>query len=396
MTTLALYQAEIPMGRAFRHASWTRNTSASVLLRLAADGHVGWGEAAPRAYVTGESIDSVVTALGSPVARTIVDSVCQVDSATAVEMLISTPLPTLLAPVGARPAPAAAAALETAVLDLVARRAGRPVGEIIRTRSLELVLRADPRPFPASLVIDLNRDPMATLQSLPADLLPRLHHVKLKAGASPAAAVAVVSQVRSILSTTTTLSVDANGAWTPHEACEHARWLAAAGLSWVEEPTLAREWSALAAVRAAGLPVMLDESCTGVADLSQALEAGAVDLVNVRVSKCGGPLRAAALVHEARIHGLGVQLGVQVGEVGPLWAAGRMLGSLLLDPVACEVGRQDEWFPAEHTSPGYTMDRHTYLAQPIPGPGLGMTVTEALLARCTQPEPAAPTAEAPC
>ncbi len=78
-----------------------------------------------------------------------------------------------------------------------------------------------------------------------------------------------------------------------------------------------------------------------------------------------------------------MQIGVQVGEVGPLWATGRLVATALPDLVAVEAGRQDEWFPPDLTTPPYAVDRAASLAPVLGGPGTGVRVTRALLDRCT-------------
>ena len=55
-----IYRTAIPM-RTFEHAASSRALAEAIIVRAEFnDGHVGWGEALPRPYVTGESLDSVV------------------------------------------------------------------------------------------------------------------------------------------------------------------------------------------------------------------------------------------------------------------------------------------------------------------------------------------------
>jgi L-alanine-DL-glutamate epimerase-like enolase superfamily enzyme len=56
VTELQLFAVDLPFKTAFRHAAAARTTSESLFLRMALDSGVdGWGEALPRAYVSGES-----------------------------------------------------------------------------------------------------------------------------------------------------------------------------------------------------------------------------------------------------------------------------------------------------------------------------------------------------
>ncbi|MBC6447416.1 enolase C-terminal domain-like protein [Actinokineospora xionganensis] len=378
MLRIDLYEARVPMRRAFSHATKKRTASSSVLLRLRGADADGWGEAAPREYVTGESVESVLAALAhAPLPADLIG--LPLDDALAA--LTGLRLPEVL---GARggPAPAAAAALETALLDLLCRAHGVDGFEALVRAGFGDVLGPAPAAVPVSTVLDLSRDPVAHLAALGADTRALIPHVKLKAGAEVAAVAAMVARVRDLLPATTTVSVDANGAWALADVLAHAADLVAAGLSWVEEPLAPRRWTDLAALRRAGLTVMLDESFTGEADLAEAVDHAAADLLNLRVSKCGGPLRLLDLARRASAARLGVQVGVQVGEVGPLWAAGRLVATSLRSAVAVEAGRQDEWFEPGLTRPAYHVDRHTSSAPPLAGPGIGLEPTGELLAAC--------------
>src|SRR5829696_2917458 len=55
VTELRLFAVDLPFKTAFRHAAAARTSSESLFLRMALDsGAEGWGEALPRAYVSGE------------------------------------------------------------------------------------------------------------------------------------------------------------------------------------------------------------------------------------------------------------------------------------------------------------------------------------------------------
>ncbi|MBP5231840.1 MAG: hypothetical protein J6333_00365, partial [Planctomycetes bacterium] len=61
VVAMECFVVRIPFRFSFRHALAERRQADSVLLRVElAGGAVGWGEAVPRAYLTGESVESVV------------------------------------------------------------------------------------------------------------------------------------------------------------------------------------------------------------------------------------------------------------------------------------------------------------------------------------------------
>jgi mandelate racemase len=113
--------------------------------------------------------------------------------------------------------------------------------------------------------------------------------------------VAVVRAMRKAAGDDMTIMVDYNQSLTPTEAIERLRVLDEEGLAWVEEPTLAHDYSGHAMIaRAARTPIQCGENWWGVQDLQHALDAGSSDYVMPDVMKIGGVtgwMRAAALAH---------------------------------------------------------------------------------------------------
>ncbi|MFC9234080.1 enolase C-terminal domain-like protein [Streptomyces decoyicus] len=375
--------SQVPLHRPFAHARHAHARTGSVLLTLELDGVTGWGEGAPRPYVTGETLTGAVQALEAFDPSVLGPLIPAGDFPRAVGVLASLDLPRLLG--GLRPMPAAAAALETALLDALCRRHGVPMSAVLDACPWAAdVLTADSGPRTVSEVVDLSRTPVEQLEALPPGARARLTHIKLKALDSPEETVERALQVRGLLGSSVRLSVDANGGWEPRVAEHGARLLRErAAVDWIEEPTLPRDWSTLRRIQESGTPVMLDESAMDTADVEWAAATGAASFVNIRISKCGGLLPSLRMAVRARELGLRCQVGVQVGEIGPLWSVGRTLAARLAEVVAVECGRQDEWFPTPLTDPPYAVDREHHTAPPPPGPGHGLRPADALTAHLT-------------
>jgi len=369
------------MQRPFAHAAHRRDSADSVLVRCEIEGVTGWGEGAPRPYVTGETTAGVLSALSSEHPVLILEELTRAASfEDGVTLLARLDLPRLLG--GSVRAPAAAAALETAVLDAWCRLHDRPLRDALLTAAVPGTLLVRPLVRPAALVVDLSRDPAELLADLGDTAVSRLRHVKLKATADPYEAATAARFLSDVLPPEATLSVDANCGWDAASSLVAAEQLAPV-VDWIEEPTRARSWAVLRRIRAqTGARIMLDESAVDVPDLETATALQAADAVNVRISKCGGLLPALRLAVRANELNIRVQLGVQVAELGPLWAVGRLLAAHLRDPLAVEAGRQDEWFPTSLTDPPYRIDRTRHLAPPLDGPGLGLVPAPELLSRC--------------
>src|SRR5207247_8403171 len=111
-------------------------------------------------------------------------------------------------------------------------------------------------------------------------------------------------------------------------------------------------------------------------------ERGTCDLFNIRLSKCGGFIPSLRLAQFARKHGLGYQLGCQVGETAILSAAGRHFASSVADVRYLE-GSYDRHLVREALGTRDLTFRWGGWAPALEGPGLGVTVDARALARVT-------------
>jgi muconate cycloisomerase len=216
--------------------------------------------------------------------------------------------------------PSAMAALDVALWDLLAKRAGLPLHALLGL----------PRPSVAtSVTIGLN-PPEVTRERVP-EILRRTgaRALKIKLGSpegrehdrahfAAAAEAAAPFGVR--------LRVDANGGWTVDEALAMDRWLAARGVDYVEQPLAEGREDDLPRLHAGRtLPVFADESCRWAADVPRL--ADRVDGINLKLMKCGGITEALRIVAAARAHGLATMIGC-MSESSVAIAAGASLGAL--------------------------------------------------------------------
>jgi L-alanine-DL-glutamate epimerase-like enolase superfamily enzyme len=108
-----------------------------------------------------------------------------------------------------------------------------------------------------------------------------------------------VALAREIIGPDAELYVDANGAFTTGQAVRVARQMESCGVSWFEEPVSSQDLAGLAAVRGQVMPdVAAGEYSWTLADSAALIAAGAVDCLQLDVTRCGGIsefLRGAAL-----------------------------------------------------------------------------------------------------
>jgi len=315
LVSATVYALRIPFLESVRHSLAGRAWSDSVVVRvLDADGVEGFGEAAPRLYVTGETPTDVVEHLARvlwPAVRgTAVPAVRSPADLEAVEQVLPDD------PSEAGRHHAARAALELAIVDCALRRQGLSAATLLPPRRRGVVYGG---------VISAESPAQAARQARWARLA-GLRQVKVKVGVGDD--IARVRAVREVLDADVTIRADANGAWTPAVALAAVEQLARYGVTSVEQPIPPGTPETLARLRSeSALPLVADESVVTPADADALIAAGSVDALNVRVSKCGGFVRSVAIARRAAAAGLEVHVGSHVGETAILAAAGRHLAA---------------------------------------------------------------------
>jgi L-alanine-DL-glutamate epimerase-like enolase superfamily enzyme len=361
-----LYALRIPFVEGFTHSATARSSSESIVVGVRDEtGVVGFGEGAPRPYVTGETLEMalahVAEALWPHVAERPLPEAGDLDALGAV--LPDVALPGTIAPHASR------AALELAILDCALRRAGRSLATVLPPRRTRVVYSGIITAGPLERVI-LHARRMRVVG---------FRHVKLKVGFDDD--VARVSAAREALGLDISLRLDANGAWSFERAVEVLNALEAVDVAAIEQPLARGAAGDLARLRGATpVPVMADESLVTAADAEALLAEKAVDFFNVRVSKCGGLARSLAIATRALEAGVGVQVGSQVGETAILSAAGRHLAAAL-PAVTFVEGSFGTLLLAEDVSVETVRFGHRGEALVLTGVGLGVTVDEARLRR---------------
>lgn len=113
---------------------------------------------------------------------------------------------------------------------------------------------------------------------------------QLKVGGDVETDVARIRAVAARLSPGERLVADANTGWLAHEAIRVARRVSDLDV-YIEQPCRTYE-ECLAVRRATGLPMVLDEIMEGVPDLARGRADGAMDAVNLKISRLGGLTKA--------------------------------------------------------------------------------------------------------
>ena len=177
----------------------------------------------------------------------------------------------------------AIAALDVALWDLKARRAGLPLAKLLGAYR-------DGVPCYNTSGGFLSSSLEAVLGNAHKSLALGIGGIKIKVG-HPDSAVDIgrVQAVREAIGPAVPLMVDANQQWTRAKALRIGRILEAYDLTWIEEPLDAHDAEGHAALAAAlDTPVATGEMLTSVAEHERMIRAGAADFIQPDAPRVGG------------------------------------------------------------------------------------------------------------
>jgi L-alanine-DL-glutamate epimerase-like enolase superfamily enzyme len=344
----------------FAHGSATRSKTENVICIVRSDGLTGYGEGCPRGYVTGETVATAsrfFDAHQAGLERQIRDLPGLRDWIAAYGGVIDEN-------------PAAFCAIEIAMIDLFAQKAGQGIEAFLGL--------PPPRAIAISPVFGVT-GPMAALAIGAGYRMFGMKDAKVKLSGDPAADRARLAIIRRVLGQDSSVRVDANNLFQEASECLAHLDAAKADIWAIEEPLAPRDFAGMREVAAAtGARIILDESASRLSD-PEAVE-GADWIVNLRVSKHGGLLRSLGMLRVARERGLGVLLGCHVGETSILSRAGLALAAACGDDlIAAECAYGGYLLAHDLTRPRLRFGRGGILRAPG-GIGLGVDVQSNLLA----------------
>jgi L-alanine-DL-glutamate epimerase-like enolase superfamily enzyme len=264
-----------PIAGAFTISRGAKTEAVVVVAELSDGAYRGRGECVPYARYgeTVEDVAAAIEAMNSEIARGLDRDQLQ----------------------SAMRAGAARNALDCAFWDLAAKRAGRPVHELMGLPAPTVLTTA----YTTSLA---GPDTMAKAAAAAADR--PLLKIKLGAPGDPARIAAVRRAAPNA-----ELIVDANEGWTADNLAENLAACAQAAVTLIEQPLPADRDDALAHI-AHPVPICADESAHTAASLSALV--GKYDAVNLKLDKAGGLTEALAMTREAQRLGLTLMVGCMV------------------------------------------------------------------------------------
>jgi o-succinylbenzoate synthase len=348
----------LPLLRTFRTSSSSEDDQTHILVRVVADGVVGWGECASPAdpYYCPETFETCWHLLKDFLAPLVLGREwATIDDLTGFYRLV-------------KGNNFAKAGLEMACWDALARRAGRPLAELLGGSLTEIV---------AGVSLGIEHDVGALFALIDQYRDEGYRRIKLKI--APGDDIEVVRRVRERYPDLP-LQVDANSAYTLDDI-ETLKQLDDFGLLMIEQPLAHDDIIDHARLQAAlRTPICLDESLRSADDARKALDLGACRVINIKVSRLGG-LREARRVHDlCRARGVPVWCG-GMHEFGVGRAANLAISSLPGFTLPGDISGSDRYYREDLVEPPL---RATRGAIPVPrGAGLGVEPVEERVTRHT-------------
>jgi muconate cycloisomerase len=332
----------------------------NLIVRIeAADGTIGWGEAASAPTMTGDTLGGLVAAVRDHLAPALIDRDAWMRGALCRALAAI-----LLGNSGAH------SAVEMALIDLAGQAAGLPVidllGGAVRTEVAPMWLLGN-----------------ATAEEDIAEARAKegegFHFFKLKIGVKPLAAeIEGTLAVRKALGPDVPLCADANCGLTLAAARRYAEKTREADLLFLEQPLGHADLKGLTALaRTSPVPIGADEGIHSVGDVEAHACCGAGG-VSLKLIKLGGMAAALDAGRVSARLGLSVNVAAKIAESS--------IGSAAAVHLACAVPAIDWGVSLTHFYLAADLVEHPLrlgagaVALPT-GPGLGVTVDEDAVAR---------------
>lgn len=292
---IEIYSTTLRYKEPLRIATGRSEVSNNVLIKVVTDDDVhGWGESSPSLRVTGETPEMVLNALSRIASKLIGTCPLRIEQVMELMDFIL------------KGNPAAKAAVDMALYDMLGKVSHKPLFVLMggyRTEVLTDITLSIKSP------IEMSRDAVEAVKR-------GFKALKVKVGIEPLGDVERIRRIREAVGADVQIRVDANEGWRPEQAIEVLNKIADFNIQFVEQPIPAGDTEALVRVRRdSPIPIMADESILCPEDAIRLICKEAVDLINVKLMKSGGLLKARRIVEVADSAGVACMVGC-MGESG--------------------------------------------------------------------------------
>lgn len=256
----------------------------------------------------------------------------------------------------------AKAAIESAVWDLRARTAGRPLCEL---------LGGTRRPVPAAATVGIEPTVDAVVAAVARAHGAGYRRVRMKI--RPGWDLVPVTAVRTALPDVM-LVPDANGAYGDDDL-DHLRRIADLGCHAIEQPFPHHAVEISAALqRGLPVPICLDESVKSLREAQRAVRLGSGRIINLKAGRVGGLAEAVRIHDFCRDNGVTTFVGAKY-ELGVGRWTNLALATLPNMTLPSDVGPADRYYLDDGVDRAVRFDEPG-VVRPLAGPGIGVTPTD--------------------
>jgi len=295
ITDVRLGRVRVPLKTPFKTALRTVDAVEDIIVSIHTDsGHVGYGEAAATAVITGDTHGSIIEAVGRIIGPRLIGE--DVANLNRIVRLVQTALERNTS---------AKAAVEIAIYDLWGQLYGAPLYRMLGGG--EPVITTD-------ITISVDHIDKMVSDSLSA-VARGFESLKIKVGKDIGLDVERVKAVHAAVEGRALLRLDANQGWTAKQAVHAMHALEDAGvhLDLLEQPVPARDLAGLKYVSdRIKTPVMADESVFGPLEVIELIEQRAADIINIKLMKTGGISNAVRIADIAAMYGVECMIGCMI------------------------------------------------------------------------------------
>jgi L-alanine-DL-glutamate epimerase-like enolase superfamily enzyme len=308
-----LFQFNTPFEFSFHSPHIHRIQADSIVVELQFNNDVsGYGESAPRPYVTGETCSSVVNTIQNHFSKILFQR--EINSLEDVENTLNL-LEKECRDKNSAACNSALGAIDVALLDALGKFQGVPLHHYLGPLTGDKISCSLSLPFFHNMII---KELYQKIQLLELDSM------KIIMGKVENDNIERVKFIRSLFGEQIEIRIEANGKWSLKQAISTLGKLKRFNIAGVEQPVAGSDLEGLREIRhVTGIPVIVDESMCTLHDAEHLIEMGACDIINIKISKCGGLLKSKQIKNFAQSRNVSCQVGAHVGETDILSRAGQ-------------------------------------------------------------------------
>lgn len=282
-TTIAaieVFPVHLPMIRSFSFASGSAGKAGGnaphIFVKLTdSEGAVGWGEGRPVTGWSYETLETITTTLRQYVTQAVIG--LPVSDRWGVHR-------TMQRVIGRAPSPGqpiARAALDLALHDLLAKRAGMTLRAFLGG--------SDERSVMALSYTLTGHDRASIIEEMELGQAAGFHHFNFKAAVAPETDIEVAETIKGRVAPGGFVWADANQGFLLHDARRVALAFQSMGVDVLEQPLPADQIGLMRSLRqSVSIPLAVDEASVGPADFFRYAAEGLVDFLVIKVTRSGG------------------------------------------------------------------------------------------------------------